>query len=149
MARQFGINKEGVDMTDPEKYMTIPELSEALGFSWAESMRAFIRGKGGFPARAGRVRRASTQAQVYNVEEVEQWRLDLINNSNLSANHFLRKKPKYSVAGGVEKKEISAVDFLSGKLDSQERRDEYQARKLAAVGNKSLERVRIKSFWKD
>jgi hypothetical protein len=149
MARQFGINKEGVDMTDPEKYMTIPELSEALGFSWAESMRAFIRGKGGFPARAGRVRRSSTQAQVYSVEDVEAWRLNLIKNGGLSANHFLRKPPKYKVSGSADKKEVSAVDFLSGKLDSQDRQDEYQENKLAAVGNKVIERVRLKSFWRE
>jgi len=149
MARPLGVNKEGVDMTDSTRFMTIPELSEALGFSWPESMRAFIRGKGGFPARAGRVRRSSTQAQVYSVEDVEAWRLNLIKNGGLSANHFLRKPPKYKVSGSAEKKEVSAVDFLSGKLDSQERQDEYQARKLAAVGNKSLERVKIKSFWKE
>jgi len=129
--------------------MTIPELSEALGFAWAESMRAFIRGKGGFPARAGRVRRASTQAQVYSVEDVEAWRQDLLKNGNLSASHFLRQTPKYKVSGSAEKKEVSAVDFLSGKVDSQERRDEYQARKLAAVGNKVIERVRLKSFWRE
>jgi hypothetical protein len=149
MARPLGVNKEGVDMTDSSKFMTIPELSEALGFAWAESMRAFIRGKGGFPARAGRVRRSSTQAQVYSVEHVEAWRINLLENGNLSADHFLRKQPKYSVSGSADKKEVLAVDFLSGKLDSPSEKRKHTIKRNEAKGNKSLERVKIKSLWKE